>query len=338
MLSSSHRVGTAAQLTCQESAIAVVIPCYKVTKHILDVIKGIGSEVSKIYVVDDKCPEHSGQFVQGQCQDTRVVVLFNEVNLGVGGAVMAGYRRALTDGMGVIVKIDGDGQMNPSLLMRFAEPIIKGQADYTKGNRFYDLSRVMQMPRIRLFGNAALSFMAKFSTGYWGLFDPTNGYTAISARVAAHLPLEKISNRYFFETDILFRLNTLRAVVVDIPMHAHYADEESSLKISKILADFLFKHLRNMFKRIFYNYFLRDMSIASIELCAGALMVSFGLLYGGYHWISSEARSMLTPTGTIMLSALSIIIGFQLLLAFLAFDIASVPRRPISTDLSDPLA
>jgi len=317
--------------------IAVVIPSYKVTRHILGVIGRIGPEVAKVYVVDDKCPDQSGQFVARECKDERVVVVYNEINLGVGGAVMAGYRRALTDGADVIVKIDGDGQMDPSMLLRFASPILKGQADYTKGNRFYDLTRIVQMPKIRLFGNAVLSFMAKFSTGYWGLFDPTNGYTAISARVAAHLPLDKISTRYFFETDILFRLNTLRAAVVDIPMHAHYADEESGLKISKILADFTFKHLRNLFKRIFYNYFLRDMSIASIELVAGLLLVAFGLIYGGYHWVDSEVRSVSTPTGIIMLATLPIIIGFQLLLAFLAFDIANAPRRSISADLPEPL-
>jgi len=325
------------EVSAQGRMVAVVIPSYKVKRHILDVIERIGPEVSKIYVVDDKCPDQSGLFVQHKSKDPRVTVVFNEVNLGVGGAVMVGYRQALIDGVDIIVKIDGDGQMDPCLLLRFVKPIATGQADYTKGNRFYDLSRVLQMPKMRLFGNAALSFMTKLSTGYWNLFDPTNGYTAISARVAAHLPMDKISKRYFFETDILFRLNTLRAVVVDIPMHAHYADEESGLKISKILGDFLFKHLRNLFKRIFYNYFLRDMSIASFELVAGLLMISLGLAYGGYHWSISEAKATLTPTGTIMLATLPIIIGFQLLLAFLAFDIANVPRRPISTDLPDPL-
>ncbi|MEW9625032.1 glycosyltransferase family 2 protein [Rhodanobacter geophilus] len=318
--------------------IAVVIPSYKVTRHILDVIERIGPEVVKIYVVDDKCPDQSGRLVTRECKDQRVVVVYNENNLGVGGAVMAGYRCALKDGAEVIVKIDGDGQMDPSMLLRFTSPILKGLADYTKGNRFYDLTQITQMPKVRLFGNAVLSFMAKFSTGYWGLFDPTNGYTAISARVAAHLPFDKISTRYFFETDILFRLNTLRAVVVDIPMHAHYADEESGLKISKILADFIFKHLRNLFKRIFYNYFLRDMSIASIELVAGLLLIAFGLIFGGYHWADSEVRSIPTPTGIIMLATLPIIIGFQLLLAFLAFDIANAPRRSIGADLPEPLA
>lgn len=337
MQSSSHGVGSQIQPDCSGNTIAVVIPCYRVKRHILGVVERIGTEVSKIYVVDDKCPDHSGQFVQQECRDPRVVVVFNEVNLGVGGAVMAGYRKALADGVDVIVKIDGDGQMDPAMLMRFVRPIIKEQADYSKGNRFYDLSRILQMPKIRLFGNAALSFMAKLSTGYWGLFDPTNGYTAISARIAAHLPLEKISERYFFETDILFRLNTLRGVVVDIPMHAHYAGEKSGLKISKVLIEFVFKHSRNTVKRIFYNYFLRDMNIASFELVVGLLMISFGLIYGGYHWVESSARSVATPTGIIMLATLPIIVGFQLLLAFLAFDMANVPHRSVSAYLPDPL-
>jgi glycosyltransferase involved in cell wall biosynthesis len=337
MQSSSYGVSTQIQPGFQENTIAVVIPCYRVTGHILSVIERIGAEVSKVYVVDDKCPDLSGQFVLQKCRDPRVVVVFNEVNLGVGGAVMAGYRRAIADGADVIVKIDGDGQMDPAMLMRFVRPIVKGQADYSKGNRFYDLSRILQMPKIRLFGNAVLSFMAKLSTGYWGLFDPTNGYTAISARIAVHLPLEKISERYFFETDILFRLNTLRGVVVDIPMHAHYADEKSSLKISKVLTEFVFKHSQNTLKRIFYNYFLRDMNIASFELIVGLLMVGFGLVYGGYHWVESSARSAATPTGIIMLATLPIIVGFQLLLAFLAFDMANVPHRSVSADLSDPL-
>jgi len=209
--------------------IAVVIPSYKVTKHILDVIAAIGEEVHRIYIVDDCCPDRSGEFVEQHCSDSRVVVLRNETNQGVGGAMMAGYKAAIEDGMDIIVKIDGDGQMDPALLQAFVSPIVSGEADYAKGNRFFDLESVRTMPKRRLFGNAALSFMTKLSSGYWNLFDPTNGYTAIHASVAKYLPFEKISNRYFFETDMLFRLNTLGAVVVDVPMVAKYADEVSNL-------------------------------------------------------------------------------------------------------------
>src|SRR5690606_32001950 len=150
--------------------------------------------------------------------DPRVRVIRHASNLGVGGAVITGYQAAIADGMDILVKLDGDGQMDASLIPDFIEPIINGEADYTKGNRFFDLEELRSMPRIRLIGNAVLSFMTKFSSGYWNLFDPTNGFTALHADVARYLPLSKISKRYFFESDMLFRLNTLRAVVHDIPM------------------------------------------------------------------------------------------------------------------------
>jgi dolichol-phosphate mannosyltransferase len=308
--------------------VAVVIPSYKVRAHILDVISLIGPEVTSIYVVDDCCPDGSGRFVESNVQDPRVRVVYHTENQGVGGAVMTGYQAALEEGAEVIVKIDGDGQMDPRLLPRFINPILAGEADYTKGNRFFDLEAVRAMPKIRLLGNAALSFMTKVSSGYWDLFDPTNGYTAIHRDVASHLPLNKISRRYFFETDILFRLNTLRAVVIDIPMDAHYGDEVSNLKISKIVGEFFFKHIRNFAKRIFYNYYLRDMSLASLELPLGLLLLVLGGGFGIIQWIQSMSMGVSTPSGTVMLSALPVIIGTQLVLAFLGYDIASVPKRP----------
>lgn len=310
------------------SRISVVIPSYKVKNHILEVIKNIGPEVCRIYVVDDCCPDASGEFVRDNCDDPRVVVLRNEVNQGVGGAVMAGYRAAIEDGMDVMVKLDGDGQMDARLIPDFVAPIIHGEADYTKGNRFFDLEEIRAMPKVRLFGNAVLSFMTKLSSGYWNLFDPTNGYTAIHREVAKHLPMGKISKRFFFETDLLFRLNTLRAVVVDVPMDAKYGDEVSNLKIGKIVGEFFIKHVRNFSKRIFYNYYLRDMSLASIELPLGLLLILFGSVFGIYNWVEAAGEGATTPAGTVMLSALPIIVGLQLVLAFLGHDISAVPSRP----------
>lgn len=309
--------------------IAVVIPAYKVTGHVLSVIGEMPPYVWRIYVVDDACPEKSGQFVEARCKDPRVQVVYNSVNLGVGGAVMAGYRSAIADDAEVIVKIDGDGQMDPSLIQDFVDPILEGSADYTKGNRFYDLEKIRLMPSIRIFGNAALSLMTKFSSGYWNLFDPTNGYTAIHADIAAKLPFEKISYRYFFETDILFRLNTLRSVVLDIPMDAKYGNETSNLKISHIFFEFLYKHLRNFGKRIFYNYYLRNLSLASIELPVGLALLIFGVSFGSYKWIESSTLGQVTSAGTVMIAAMPILTGVQLILAFLGYDIASVPSRPV---------
>ncbi|MCG2660968.1 MAG: glycosyltransferase family 2 protein [Kiritimatiellae bacterium] len=313
--------------------IAVVIPCYKVREHVLDVINKIGGEVWRVYVVDDCCPEGSGRHAADSVKDPRLRVIFNPQNLGVGGAVMAGYQAAVADGADVIVKIDGDGQMDPEMIPRFTAPILKGQADYTKGNRFYNLTHISQMPAARLFGNAALSFMTKLSTGYWNIFDPTNGYTAIHAKVAATLPMDRISRHYFFETDMLFRLNIMRAVVVDIPMDAVYGKEQSQLRIGNILGEFLFKHARILAKRIIYNYFLRDMTLASVELLVGSGLFAFGLLFGLAHWGKGIASGNPTPLGTIMIAAMSLLVGLQLILAFLGFDIASVPKRPVHDDL-----
>ncbi len=307
--------------------IAVVIPSYRVRTHVLQVIAAVPPEVTWIVVVDDACPEGSGELVRNNCADPRVRVHTNARNLGVGGAVMRGYAEAIALGAAVIVKIDGDGQMDPRLLSFFVTPILAGEADYTKGNRFYDLTNIRQMPPLRIFGNAVLSFMAKMSTGYWDLFDPTNGYTAIHADVASRLPVDRISTRYFFETDLLFRLNTLRAVAVDIPMDAHYGDEVSNLRVSQVVGEFLGKHVRNMGKRVFYSYFLRDLSLASLELLVGSLLLAGGTVFGIAAWIKALATSTETTAGTVMLAALPIIVGLQFLLAFLGYDIASVPRR-----------
>ena len=309
--------------------VAVVIPSFRVVKHILSVLQSMPPEIERIYVVDDACPAGSGDHVEAHCRDPRVKVLRHAVNQGVGGAVMTGYRAAVADGCDVIVKVDGDGQMDPALIGEFVRPILMGEADYTKGNRFFDLERIRTMPAVRLFGNATLSFLAKLSSGYWDLFDPTNGFTAIHAGVARHLPYDKISSRYFFETDLLFRLNTLRAVVVDIPMDASYGDEVSNLKVSRIIGEFLIKHIRNAFLRIVYNYYLRDLSLASLELPVGLALFGFGVTFGAWHWLDAVQRAMPTPIGTVMVAALPTFIGLQLILAFLAFDIAAVPRRPV---------
>lgn len=309
--------------------IAVVIPCYKVKNQILEVVSRIGSSVERIYLVDDNCPENTAHYAKGVSKDPRISYIVHQENQGVGGAVISGYKAALSDGMDVVVKIDGDGQMDPSLIPEFVKPIVDGKADYTKGNRFFDLEHINRMPKMRLFGNSVLSFMNKISTGYWDIFDPTNGYTAIHAEILKKIAFNRVSKRYFFESDMLFRLNILKAVVIDIPMDAIYGDEKSSLKISSVLWEFFSKHCVNFYKRVFYNYYLRDMSVASFELPIGIALLVFGLLHGLKNWYTYSHMGNVTPLGTIMISSLSLLFGLQFLLAFLAYDISSVPRRAI---------
>ena len=313
-----------------ECGIAVIIPCFKCSQHVLGVIERIGKEVRRIYVVDDCCPEGTGRLVQEKVSDPRVRVLFNRQNLGVGGAVMRGYRAALEEPENrILVKIDGDGQMDPALIHRFTAPIRRGLADYTKGNRFYKLEHVFQMPKIRLFGNVGLSFLSKLSTGYWHIFDCTNGYTALAREVASRLDFEKIEKRFFFESDMLFHLNIIRAVVADVPMSPCYDNETSTLSIASCATSFFFKHCRNTAKRIFFNYFLRDLSLASLELLAGLVLTIWGCLFGGFSWWNAAEQHISTPAGTAMLAGTMIIVGLQLLLGFFAYDMGDTPTHPL---------
>jgi hypothetical protein len=159
-----------------------------------------------------------------------------------------------------------------------------------------------------------LSFLSKLSSGYWRLFDPTNGFTAIDAKVAAALPFDKLHNRYFFESDMLFRLGVLGAVVADIPMPAMYGEEKSNLSVVRSIPEFSWRHLRNLFKRVGYDYFLRDFSIASLELLFGLGLVLFGGVFGTIRWIQSASDGVAATAGTVMIAALPIFVGMQLLL------------------------
>lgn len=313
----------------QNHRIGVVIPCYKVGEVILGVIARITETVTHIYVIDDACPDKTGDLIENRCQDKRVKVLRHSHNQGVGGAVITGYKQALADECDIIVKVDGDGQMDPSQIPRFVKPIAESHADYTKGNRFYFLESSFSMPWTRLLGNVGLSFLTKASTGYWRMFDPTNGFTAIHAKVLARLPMDKIAKDYFFESDMLFRLGTLRAMVQDIPMDSIYGDEVSNFNASRVVLPFLKGHIRNFSKRIFYNYLLRDFQMPTIAILVGLPMVIFGTLFGATRWAAGAMHNSFASPGTVMLASLPILIGSHLLIMAISHDIQNQPNQPI---------
>lgn len=243
------------------ASVAVVIPCFRAAGSIAEVVATVPDFVRMIVCVNDCSDDNMAEVLaQVAATDPRVIVVTHETNKGVGGATVSGYQRALEEGAEILVKIDADGQMDPDFIAPLIAPILEGDADYTKGNRFFDLEEVRCMPTVRLVGNAGLSLITKLTTGYWDLFDPTNGFTAIHANVARILPLGKLHKRYFFESDLLFRLSTVRARIVDVPMVPIYGDEVSNMSAVKTLVSFPFLHARNLFKRIVYNYILRGFS------------------------------------------------------------------------------
>ena len=301
-------------------SIIIVIPAFKVAEQIISVIRKIDKSVTHVIVVDDSCPEESGLRVTKDIKDKRVKVLFNENNLGVGGSMIRGYKEAMKFNPQYVVKLDGDGQMDPKLIPFFISELENSGGDYAKGNRFADPENLKTMPRIRVFGNLVLSFLAKFSTGYWNIFDPNNGFTVIKGETLARLPFHKISERYFFESDMLFRLNLIGAYVVDVPMTAVYGTEKSNINLAKTLLEFPAKHLRNFIKRVTYNYFLRDFNLASVELVLGLNFLFFGTLIGSINFIQAVRTESSMSVGILVLVSILIISGLQLILSFFSFD------------------
>ena len=319
----------------QNYYIAAVIPCYRVEREIQSVLQTMPSYIKHIIVVDDASPDSTADLVTASAkEDERIVLIRHRSNRGVGGAMITGYEKALALGAQVIVKVDGDGQMDMDHLPRLLQPLIEGKADYTKGNRFRDFKSLQKMPFIRRIGNMGLAFLAKAATGYWHMFDPTNGFNAIRAEVLAQLPLDTVDRTYYFETSMLANLYLIGAVVKDIPMPARYQGEVSSLLVHRILFEFPPRLFVTFIRRLVLKNFIYDFSMGSIYLLSGFPLLLFGLLFGSYKWIQYAGRGVPAPTGTVMLPTLSVLLGIQLLLSAIEIDLRSVPTEPLSHPLT----
>lgn len=308
--------------------IGVVIPSFRVAPYLAGVIREIPAYVSVIVVVDDCSPDDIASAV-AEAADPRVTLVRHERNQGVGGAVLTGYRKAVELGAEILVKVDGDGQMDPARIEDLIAPIEDGRADYTKGNRFLHFAELKSMPFHRRLGNTLLSFLAKSASGYWPIFDPANGYTALHHLAWQRLRDEKLARRYFFETSLLIELGCLRAVVEDVPIPARYQGEISSLRPAQVVMEFPPKLGMGLLRRIGTWYFLYDFTPVSVFLVMGPLFVLFALAWGGAHWLHAIQTGIPTPTGTIMLAVVSLVLGVQLLLQALVIDMQNVPQTPI---------
>ncbi|MEP7135682.1 MAG: glycosyltransferase family 2 protein [Chloroflexota bacterium] len=317
-----------------QKAIAAVIPCYRVEREIGPLIASLPGYIKYVIVVDDASPDETSKIVLKAAErDRRIVLIRHESNLGVGGAMITGFRKALELNAQLIVKIDGDGQMDPAQLPNLLSPIIQGRADYTKGNRFRDFQALQKMPIVRRIGNMALGFLTKAATGYWNLFDPTNGFVAIHGKVLAQLQLERIEHGYFFEISMLANLYLLGAVIKDVPMPARYGSEVSSLSVRRSLIEFPAKLLRTFLRRLILKNLIYDFSMASIYMLASLPLLLFGFIFGISKWAQYSALKLPAPTGTVMLPTLSVILGIQFLIAAIEIDLRSTPKEPISPQL-----
>ncbi|PXX25959.1 glycosyltransferase family 2 protein [Arenibacter sp. ARW7G5Y1] len=310
--------------------IAVVIPFYNASNEILLVISKLPNYIQDIIIVDDhsSTPLPKSDIENLSPPKATIYFLENPTNLGVGGATKRGFEEAIKIGAEIIIKIDADDQMDLSYLPDLLDPLIANNCDVAKGNRFRDLKALRAMPLVRRIGNLGLSFLIKSATGYWHNFDPTNGFLALKTDVLKKLDFNKLANRYYFETSLLSQLYFEKATVKDIAMPAIYGDEKSHMKIWKMPFVFGARLTNTFVKRIVKEYFLYDFNIGSMYLLFGFPLFMFGLLFGATEWIYYASINTFAPTGTIMIVTLSIILGFQLILQAIQYDIINAPKAP----------
>lgn len=309
----------------KQNRVTTIVPAHNEALHICRVAEGIPEFVDRIIIVDD-CSQDGTFEVARECRDSRVMVLQTPFNQGVGGAMLLGYRKGLELGSDILVKMDGDGQMLPDYLGALLDAITDQGYDYAKGNRFLAGESLAVMPKHRIFGNVVLTFMTKLASGYWNIFDPQNGYTAIRAEALRRLNLDQIHKRYFFENDVLINLNFFGCRVKDVAIPAHYGDEQSEINLFQVSSTFPVLLLGRFFRRIYEKYVLRDFSPIALFLMVGVMLFSWGTAFGIFIWIRSYFTHNPTSTGTIMLALLPLILGFQLLLQAFVMDIQETPK------------
>lgn len=309
----------------KEKTICVLVPAFNEERFISTVITTTPKFVDRIIVVDD-CSTDQTYEIASNSGDERVIVLRHKVNQGVGGAVITGYKRALELRFDIIVKMDGDGQMPPAYLPNLLDSIIENDYDYAKGNRFLGKGSLLDMPKHRVFGNFVLTFMTKLASGYWNIFDPQNGYTAVKRTVLESIELGRLSKGYTFENDMLVHLSIHKFRVKDVSMPPIYGSEQSKVKLHRILFSFPPFLFAKFWYRMYQKYVLRDFSPIILFLFFGCILFTWGFVFGALTWYRSAISGRISSTGTVMLSVLPLIMGFELLLQAIVLDINETPK------------
>ena len=307
--------------------IIAVVPCYRSAQIAPKVVRDILNYVDFVICVDDLCPDNTGLIIQNQVKSDKVKVIFHNQNKGVGGATKTGIKFAESIGAEIIVKIDSDGQMDASYIPNLINPIINKTSDYTKVNRFRNIAVLIKMPKVRLIGNIVLSFITKLSTGYWELFDPTNGFIAFNTQILSRIEYEKTDDRYFFETDLLFRAGLYDVLISEIEIPTIYKNEKSTLNPFVESIRYFISHIIIFIKRIIYQYFLIDFNPGSLSIFLGSLGSIYTLFSGLRSIIYYNNLNIESPLGIKILFLTSAIISVQLIISFMYYDATQRPLR-----------
>ncbi|TMM22354.1 MAG: glycosyltransferase family 2 protein [Actinobacteria bacterium] len=302
--------------------VAVVVPAHDEEKLIGDTIRSIPDFVDRVIVVDDKSKDGTVAAVRA-LNYQRVEVLEHERNLGVGAAILTGYRRAIEERIDVTAVMAADAQMDPGDLETLVAPVARGEVDYAKANRLFTGQAWEVIPRYRYLGNAMLSLLTKIASGYWHVADSQSGYTAISLEMLELLDLDRIYPRYGFPNDMLVHLNVWNGRVRDYPSRPIYGvGERSGIRLRKVVPSISWLLMKGFFWRMRVKYVIRDFHPLVFFYALGMLATVIGLALGIAEVVLRILGNAITPA-TIVLVALLLISGSQFTLFAMWFDMES---------------
>tara|TARA_B100000686_G_scaffold25874_1_gene25132 strand:+ start:393 stop:1145 length:753 start_codon:yes stop_codon:yes gene_type:complete len=237
----------------------VVIPCFNVANDVFKVISKIDLKIiEKVFVIDDCCPQKTGKFLKKKLKNKllgkKIDITILKKNLGVGGATIVGFKKALKLGYDIVFKLDGDGQHNPRDIKKFLKPLLKSNINFCKGSRFLKVSERNKIPKLRYCGNIVLTFLTKFNCKKIDLTDAVNGFIAIKSSLLKKINLKKISSDFFFEEDLLFHISFHETKIGEVPIKTLY-HEKSNLNPVKTIIPFIIKHAKNLIIRYMHDIF-----------------------------------------------------------------------------------
>ena len=306
----------------EDKRVSVVVPAHNEEKLIAETIGGIPQFVDRIYVVDDRSDDGTVDAVRAMA-DPRVELIEHERNLGVGGAIVTGYKKARDDGIDVTAVMAADAQMDPDDLEMLAGAVARGDVDYAKANRLFTGQAWEVIPRYRYLGNALLSLLTKIASGYWHVADSQSGYTAASKEMLDQLDLDRIYPGYGMPNDMLVHLNVWNARVRDIPSRPVYGvGEQSGIKIRKVIPRISWLLVKGFFWRMKEKYVIRDFHPLVFFYAFGFLMTLLGLGLGIAE-VVLRIMGNAVSVGTVVLVALLLIFGSQFTLFAMWFDMES---------------
>ncbi|MBT8224867.1 MAG: glycosyltransferase family 2 protein [Dactylosporangium sp.] len=308
----------------KDNKIAAVVPAFNEAKLIGQTIGTMPDFVDFIVVVNDRSTDETSELARAT-GDQRVVVIDHERNTGVGGSIIDGHVKALELGADIDVVMAGDAQMDPAHLPALLDPICDHGYEFAKANRFFSRTSYAGMPMIRMLGSIGLSFATKVATGYWNLFDPQNGYTAVRRTALERIDLNRVARGYEFENDLLVWLNIANARAKDVPVPARYGNESSTMRIGRVILPIGGLLIRGFWRRMILKHVLPSFSAVALLFFSGLALIGFGATVG--VWVVAETLGPpVASTASVLMSVGPLLTGIHMLISAMTLDIQSTPE------------